>query len=183
LLRWGGEFPIVYKIHIDGLQQQKVVHGQQPSWSPDGQWIAFTDNALIFRIRHSENLTVQITDDLFFVDMMPAFSPDGRNIAFVSFNQIGIPHIYVIDIDTGKRKRLTDASGDWYLNPCWSPDGKYIAFECNDSIRIMNSRGGDERILIENAEDPSWSPCRSYAVSPYDRVLATWGVLKAIAHF
>jgi TolB protein len=180
------EFPAIYKIHVDGTQQQRVAQAQYPSWSPDGKWIAFSKGS-IYKIRHSDKLTVRITNDDSFLDDMSAFSPDGKKVAFVSSDQKGTgdPLIYVADIDTGKRIRLTEFDGDWHLHPCWSPDGKHVAFESTitESISIMNDDGGNERILIENASYPSWSPCRPYAVLPHHRTLVPWGALKALWRF
>ncbi len=154
-----------------------------PRWSPDGKWIAFSKGN-IYKIRHSDKLTVRITNDDSFSDTMPAFSPDEKKIAFVSCNLKGLGDalIYVVDLDTGKRRRLTETDGAWHVNPCWSPDGKHIAFHSTipHSISIMDDDGDNERILIENAYYPSWSPCRPYAVLPHDRTSVPWGALKAL---
>src|SRR5439155_18149281 len=56
----------------------------------------------------------------------PALSPDGKRIAFTSFNRI-----WMMDVPSGKPARLTkedpaDTAGEFM--PTWSPDGKYVAF-------------------------------------------------------
>ena len=57
--------------------------------------------------------------------MSPSWSPDGTRVAYVSFEQ-GRPEIYLQELATGKRTKLTSFRG---LNssPVWSPDGKSIA--------------------------------------------------------
>ncbi|WP_227519960.1 Tol-Pal system beta propeller repeat protein TolB [Mangrovitalea sediminis] len=54
--------------------------------------------------------------------LSPDWSPDAKKLAYVSF-ETGQPAIYIQDIATGKRQKLTDFQG---LNsaPAWSPDGK-----------------------------------------------------------
>ena len=61
-------------------------------------------------------------------ETQPAFSPDGRQIAFVwDGAEENNADIYVKLIDTGEPLRLTtDPAPDH--SPVWSPDGRYIAF-------------------------------------------------------
>jgi Tol biopolymer transport system component len=59
-------------------------------------------------------------------DIDPAWSPDGKRIAFAS-NRDGAYEIYVMNADGGNRRRLTRTprrkSSD---SPDWSPDGRRI---------------------------------------------------------
>lgn len=58
--------------------------------------------------------------------MSPAWSPDGQQVAFVSFQKT-LPAIFVADIRTGVLQQVTALAG---INgaPTWSPDGKKLAF-------------------------------------------------------
>lgn len=57
--------------------------------------------------------------------MSPVWSPDGRRVAYVSFESTR-PAVYVQEIATGKREQVTNFRG---LNgaPAWSPDGQNLA--------------------------------------------------------
>jgi len=72
--------------------------------------------------------------------LSPRYSPDGRRIAYVSFEQKR-PRIFVQHIDTGRREQITNFEG---LNgaPAFSPDGNRLAFvlskDGNPEIYVMN---------------------------------------------
>ena len=59
-------------------------------------------------------------------DTTPAWSPDGRRIAFSS-ERDGNAEIYVMDADGSELARLTSSPGKDRF-PSWSPGGQYIAF-------------------------------------------------------
>ncbi|MEM5773385.1 MAG: S9 family peptidase [Anaerolineaceae bacterium] len=60
-------------------------------------------------------------------DTSPAWSPDGKQIAFLS-TRLGMPQIFVIPVDGGEAKPLTKMEQAIGGGPLWSPDGKFIAF-------------------------------------------------------
>ena len=85
----------------------------------------------------------------------PAFSPDGRQIAFAWNGEAQDNHdIYVKFLDTGEPLRLTTHPGvdGW---PAWSPDGRTIAFsrwprgETNSDILTVPALGGSERQILQ----------------------------------
>ena len=57
--------------------------------------------------------------------MSPAWSPDGRKLAYVSFEG-GQSAIYIQEVYTGQRQKVTNFKG---INgaPAWSPDGRKLA--------------------------------------------------------
>ncbi len=61
------------------------------------------------------------------VDASPAWSPDGRTIAFLS-TRTGKPQLYTLRVDGGEARALTHLGQGVGGGPAWSPDGRSIAF-------------------------------------------------------
>ncbi|MBE0490375.1 MAG: Tol-Pal system protein TolB [Halomonas sp.] len=95
--------------------------------------------------------------------LSPAWSPDGRRLAYVSF-ETERPAIYIQDLNSGQRVRATSFEG---INgaPAWSPDGRRLAMSLSKDgqpeIYVMDiaSRSFD-RITNSSSIDtePAWSP-------------------------
>jgi Tol biopolymer transport system component len=97
-------------------------------------------------------------------DTLPAYSPDGEKIAFLS-DRSGTMEIWVCDNDGSNPMPLTSMGGPIVSQPNWSPDGKTIAF-CvlvpgeGREIYLINAEGGVPRRIaagLRNSMWPSWS--------------------------
>lgn len=93
----------------------------------------------------------------------PAWSPDGKKIAYVSFER-GKAVVYVQDLSTGRRHIVANFRGS-NSAPAWSPDGKQLAVvlsrDGTSGIYLVNEEGGNLR-LVDNSQgidtEPSFSP-------------------------
>jgi TolB protein len=96
--------------------------------------------------------------------LRPAWSPDGRQLAYQA-NTGGSGHaIWVVNRDGSGHRKLTDGIGD-DRRPAWSPDGQFIAFDSarngGRDIWVVPSSGGAPRRVTSAPGDetfPSWSP-------------------------
>jgi TolB protein len=96
----------------------------------------------------------------------PAWSPDGRKIAFMS-NRAGNPEIYVMNSDGTGVLRLTNNPAE-DGQPAWSPDGRLIAFSSDRAalgkgahIYVMSPTGSHVTLLISSSAidaDLAWRP-------------------------
>lgn len=92
----------------------------------------------------------------------PAWSPDGRWIAYMSTAD-GDFDVYAVNDAHGERRQLTDAP-DRDGTPVYSPDGKRIAFQSfrdgHSQVYVMNSNGTDQHNVTRSDfhdEHPCWS--------------------------
>lgn len=130
------------------------------AWSPDGRWIAYSlasaDNEFnpapeggISALSLSTGRTAQLTPaDKGHGDAYPAFSPDGRTLAFVRRGDIWMLALSRNLTPLGEPIRVT-LRGAGALNPVWSPDGKSIVFAAE-----RGSRGKLLRVDIGNPAAP-----------------------------
>jgi len=83
-------------------------------------------------------------------DIQPAYSPDGRRIAFCSTRFGERYEIWVSDSDGTEARQLTDGLGEWQCSPHWSPDGRQVAFDSqaadgNSHVWTIDADGGPPR--------------------------------------
>ena len=149
---------------------------RQPAWSPDGSSFAYSSGASgnfdIWIIPTSGGVATRITTDPVLppgvfnpiTDELPAWSPDGQNIAYVSSGIFTNTDIWIVSGDGGSHRQLTsDSSMD--SDPSWSPDGTQIVFASNRTgdyeLWTISTSGGTAIRLTDaagNDYNPAWSP-------------------------
>ncbi|NML14712.1 Tol-Pal system beta propeller repeat protein TolB [Azohydromonas caseinilytica] len=93
----------------------------------------------------------------------PAWSPNGRELAYVSFEtQKAV--VWVQDISSGARRKVADFRGS-NSAPAWSPDGSQLAVtlsrEGGSQLHLMSRSGGDVRRLTSSSAidtEPVFAP-------------------------
>ena len=152
----------IYMMRPDGSGLRFVGTGGKPSWSADGQFIAFdssfTGDPELFIISADGTQMRNLTNSPDTQEYFASFSPDGTQIVFHS-NIDGDFDIHAINTDGTDPRRLTDnpANDQW---PTWSPDGSRIAFtsqrDGNLEIYTMDPDGDNIRRVTENPGADLW---------------------------
>jgi TolB protein len=160
----------IYIADYDGANPRRVTVSRQlnitPSWSPDARALAYTTyrpNPDIFVSMIYQGVMQNPTKSVG-TNYLPVFSPDGKQIAFMS-GRDGNPEIYVMNADGSNPRRLTNNPAE-DGSPTWSPSGSQIAFTSGRTgkpqIYVMNAADGSgvQRITLNESEAdrPTWSP-------------------------
>ena len=136
--------------------------GQDLSWSPDGKFLAVSDRPSpeepfgIFRVSVESGKKERLTSPPAQSpgDHSPAFSPDGRALAFVRQSAGYIADIYLMQVAGGETRRLT-YNDQPTRGLAWTPDGREIVFSLqlggvpsnNSSLWRISSLGGMPELL------------------------------------
>lgn len=136
-----------------------------PSWSPDGQRIAFASRrdrgmeVYVMNADGSEPTRLTNCRQIFATCFGPTWSPDGQRIAFVSQRE-GSFAILAMDADGSGETLLAWTTTP--STPSWSPDGRKIAFARRQELWVMNADGSEQMHLTDMVHggnsNPAWSP-------------------------
>lgn len=172
------EHPGIYGMREDGSGLRRMLaYGWDPAVSPDGGRIAFAATSHgateLFLMKANGTHVRRLTRGRgIHANRSPAWSPDGRRIAFQHIHGRGIGRgdVWILTLATGELERFTNAKA-LDANPDWSPDGTRIAFaserawapdsEGNWDVWIKDVATGDvTRFTRDLAYEgsPTWSP-------------------------
>ncbi len=109
---------------VDDRPEFEVRQIRDAAPSPDGRQLAFTALDRLYVMDWPDGAPRRLTesDD---VEAMPAWSPDGATLAYVTWDQTDGGHVSAISAAGGTSRRLTRMNGT-YTQVAWAPDGERI---------------------------------------------------------
>jgi TolB protein len=148
----------IYTISAEGGLEQRffAARGNESfrgvTWGKT--WLAFVSNLTgaheIWRLNADGSGPLQLTNDKR-ENGSPAWSPDGKQLAYYSKQVDGSYQIMVANADGTNARKLTNAGNNF--SPTWAPDGNHIAFASTRGgrldIYVMDKTGGNVQPLTD----------------------------------
>ncbi len=158
----------VYVMDADGTGTTRLTSGKgndsHPSWSADGEQIAFERDNDIY-VMNADGSSPRRISDPTTEEREPAWSPDGAWIAYIRRTPGTATRELWIMRPTGAERRALTRRNATVATPGWSPDSSRIAFALNsDGVYELFTIGIDGtglRNVVDTASDnfePAWSP-------------------------
>jgi Tol biopolymer transport system component len=158
--------PYLYTVAPDGSGLRQLTRGDAfdfgADWSPDGSRILFgrlvgETSTDLFTVQPDGSGLLRLTDNPRTHEERPAYSPDGKRIAYTAV--LADEDLWVMNADGSEQKLLLGGRPP-DGSPAWSPDGRQIAFVHSGRIAVMGSDGSKVRVLGSGprGSHPQWSP-------------------------
>jgi serine/threonine protein kinase len=159
----------IYDIPRDALTRLTFdgagsVANVDPVWTPDGKRIVFKGkrNRLFWQPADGGGGAEQLTSDEISTNDIPgSWSPDGQELVLTENRDTR--KIWILPLKDRKPHLFVEGSS-YETAPCFSPDGRWIAYSSNDSgryeiyVRPYPGPGGKWQISNEGGTEPVWNP-------------------------
>ena len=148
----------VWKTSAAGSQSERICDGDQADWSPDAASIVLRRKERLYTRRLASGKETNISPDDWPHPSGPAWSPDGKSIAFACRWDAGNA-IYVVAAEGGAPPQVYDRKGA--CEPRRSPDGKRLVYETETHVAAVNPDGKKNRLVTWFGgvqRYPQWSP-------------------------
>jgi Tol biopolymer transport system component/imidazolonepropionase-like amidohydrolase len=161
------------QLDFDATTARAVKGIVRPALSPDGNQIVFEALNQLW-VMDIGGKPQQLTSGNYY-KQSPAWSPDGRQIAYSS-DKAGTADIYILDLATKSERRVTNLADSAEIEPAWSPDGKELAFQKTAITYTVDLASGEIKEAVKATYEPgkaSWSANGKMialaALRPYSR--------------
>lgn len=165
------KIPVADRVHFkhpierESFEAKMIKHAVT---SPDEKTLAFTALGYIWMKQLPSGKPERLTTGTDF-EAEPAFSPDGKKILFVTWNDLEKGAIHEISLDNKETKTLTQEKGI-YRTPAYAPDAKAITyrkepgnldqgrtFSKNPGIYLMDADGNNPRLITRDGAYPQFT--------------------------
>jgi Tol biopolymer transport system component len=156
----------VWIMNSDGSGRQRMFDGEVPCYSPDGGRIAYASGGGLYVYDTLDGTSKQVATEGFTDITGPAWSPDGRQLAFVN-SPSGQPSQLAIVDASGSGPPKVRWTGNLSVHLNWAPGTKILLGITKDRVRrpySIDPNTNDEPEPLKNQDigrinnDGSWSP-------------------------
>jgi len=141
---------------------------RQAVTSPDGKWLVFSALGHLYKKRLPNGTPERLTNSLEY-EYDPAFSPDGKSIVYVTWNDSTSGSISKVKSSGGTPERISSKKGI-FRTPSFSHNGEWIVYEreggsntlgpaytAKPGIYMIPAKGGKEKFVTKRGEAPTFS--------------------------
>ena len=130
-------------------------HWMSVDVSPDGRTLVFDLLGDLYTMPIAGGRATPLTRGMAF-DGQPRFSPDGKQVVFVS-DRDGGWNVWSMSLDKRDTTQLSRGKANQYESPEWTPDGRYVVVTRNQKLHLFHAEGGAGQQLLR-APAPAGQP-------------------------
>ena len=155
-----------YEVHPETFEAKMI---RNAVTSHDGKYLAFNALGRLWIKELPNGQPKRLTKNEGHFEYFPAFSPDGKYIAYAAWSDQDKGAIYKVKVSSGKAEKLTTKKG-YYIAPSFSPDGSKIVYKKTTGnyllgyshskepgIYVISADGSTPDLLIESGSDPQFN--------------------------
>ncbi len=148
---------------VRNLTKSQGVREMDPTWSPDGRWIAYLSDRtgeyeIYVRAQDGSGDERRVTTDGEIWRFPPVWSPDSKRLAFGDKRQ----RLQIVDVESGRVTEVDRSGTNDITDYTWSPDSRWIAYRKTADTRLEQiwvwSIDSDDAVPLTDPMVASFSP-------------------------
>lgn len=153
----GGANNDIYLMRADGSSRHRLTaspteNETQPTWSPNGLWIAYSGGTGVYVMRPGGGSLRLVAAK----GWQASWAPQSTKLVYAQQTSRWDGFVFRIDLNGKQKQQLLHPRLD--SNPQWSPDGTRLAFSRDGVVYVVAADGSDPHSIGLRGSDPAWNP-------------------------